>query len=248
MFDYNSVNLAWSTTDTHLFVPIITSLIGFAVFWFISKSERIKAKYYAKYSFDIASVKHIYFTKIVGFVTMGVLPVLGCFLFTDFNTFESLGLILSVPTLPYSLAWIVGLAILVMPITYFSAQKAKNLVNYPQIRAKIWTQKTVILNVVGWSLYLLGYEVLFRGVLLFPLVEYMGVWPAIAVNIALYSATHIPKGMDETIGAAPLGLVLCLLTLASGSLLIAFVIHVVLALTNSFTALKFHPEINYQKE
>ena len=160
---------------------------------------------------------------------------------------ESLDLILSVPTLPYSLAWIVGLAILVMPITYFIAQKAKNLVNYPQIRAKIWTQKTVILNIVGWSLYLLGYEVLFRGVLLFPLVEYMGVWPAIAVNIALYSATHIPKGMDETIGAAPLGLVLCLLTLASGSLLIAFVIHVVLALKNSFTALKFHPEINYQK-
>ena len=52
---------------------------------------------------------------------------------------------------------------------------------------------------LGWFIYLFGYELLFRGILLFPLVAAIGVWPAIGVNIALYSATHIPKGVEETI-------------------------------------------------
>lgn len=113
--------------------------------------------------------------------------------------------------------------------------------------ARLLPKKIVFINALGWAIYLFGYEFLFRGVLLFPLVDSIGVWPAIAVNIALYSATHIPKGLDETIGAIPLGLVLCLLTLASGTIWIAFLVHVAMAWTNSFTALKFHPEINYIK-
>ena len=116
-----------------------------------------------------------------------------------------------------------------------------------QIRARIWTHKTVLLNIVGWALYLFGYEFLFRGILLFPLAETLGVWPAIAVNIALYSTTHIPKGMQETIGAIPFGLVLSLLTLASGNIWIAFVVHLAMALTNSFTSLKYHPQMQFKK-
>ena len=96
-------------------------------------------------------------------------------------------------------------------------------------------------------MYLFGYEILFRGFLLFPLAEHLGVWTAIAINISLYSATHIPKGLEETIGALPLGLVLCILTLASGTIWIAFVVHVAMAWTNSFTALKFHPDIHYKR-
>ena len=147
----------------------------------------------------------------------------------------------------YSLAWIIGLSALLIPLVNFSAKKAKNLVNYPQIRSKVWTRKMVYMNALGWFLYLFGYEFLFRGVLLFPLIEPLGVWPAIAVNIALYSATHIPKGLDETIGAIPLGLVLCLLTLSSGTIWIAFFVHVAMAWTNTFTALKHNPETNYHK-
>ena len=98
-------------------------------------------------------------------------------------------------------------------------------------------------NALGWTIYLFGYEILFRGILLFPLVTEFGVWQAIAVNVALYSATHIPKGLDETIGAIPLGIVLSLLTLQTGTIWIAFLVHVTMALTNSFTALKHHPEM-----
>ena len=57
----------------------------------------------------------------------------------------------------------------------------------------------------------------------------------------------IPKGFDETIGAVPLGFLLCLLTLMAGNIWIAFLVHVAMAWTNSLTALKHHPDIHYSK-
>jgi len=41
--------------------------------------------------------------------------------------------------------------------------------------------------------------------------------------------------------------VLCILTLSSGTIWIAFFIHLTMALTNSFASLKFHPDMHYRK-
>jgi membrane protease YdiL (CAAX protease family) len=182
----------------------------------------------------------------MGFLLMGVMPFIICFICIPDASFSYFGLTFRADTSLFSIMWIGILSAVVAPMAYFSAQKPKNLENYPQIRAKIWTRKTVFINALGWAIYLFGYELLFRGTLLFPLVDSIGVWPAIAVNIALYSATHIPKGLEETLGAIPLGLVLCILTLLSGTIWIAFIVHVIIAWTNSFTALHFHPEIHYR--
>ena len=86
---------------------------------------------------------------------------------------------------------------------------------------------------------------MFIGVLLFPLVAVIGVWPAIAINTVLYSATHTAKGPEETIVDIPLGFILCLLTLYTGTIWIAFFVHLFAAWTSSLTALKHYPEIKY---
>ena len=247
MFEYFELNLTWTERETALFLPIICALVFFVLYWFVSQSEKIKGFFYSNNEFDQASVKHIFFTKYFGFISMGVLPTVICLIFIDDLTLAKLGLTFIPETALFTLAWTVGLCALVIPLAMFSAKKPKNLVNYPQIRAKNWNNSIYFKNLLGWALYLFGYEFLFRGVLLIPLVEPIGIWPAIAVNIALYSATHIPKGLDETIGAIPLGLVLCLLTLASGTIWIAFIVHVAMAWTNSLTALKHHPDIHYRK-
>lgn len=217
------------------------------MYWFTAQSTKIKDKFYAKYDFDTASVKHIFFTKYFGFISMGIIPTIICLLLIPEVSLGDLGLTIIPETTLFTLVWTVGLSILVMPLAYFSGKKPKNHVNYPQIRAKVWTKKTIFINALGWFLYLFGYEFLFRGVLLIPLVEPLGMWPAIVINVAIYSATHIPKGLDETIGAAPLGLVLCLLTLASGTIWIAFIVHVAMAWTNTFTSLKYNPAMQVQK-
>jgi membrane protease YdiL (CAAX protease family) len=239
------IDMSWKQSDIYSFLPILLSLLFFSVYWFIAKSEKIKRWFYSKSEFDKASVNHITFNRIVGFASMGIFPMAIClFFFRDYSLADYL-FTWNSDTFLFTLLWTIGLSIVVIPIAFMSARKPQNLLNYPQIRARIWTRKTVIINSVTWTLYLLGYEFLFRGVLLFPLVDYLGVWPAIAINIALYSATHIPKGMAETIGAAPLGLIFCILTLYSGTICIAFLVHVVMALTNCFTALKFHPDMQY---
>jgi membrane protease YdiL (CAAX protease family) len=243
-----AIDLTWQPEDLNSFLPVTASLFAFIFYWFTTQSEKVKEWFYNKYDHDKAAVYHITFNRILGFLTLGLLPSLICMIFMKGYTLADFGLTINSKTRLFTIAWTVGLSLLVMPLAYISAKKPRNLVNYPQIRAKTWTWKTVWINAAGWALFLFGYEFMFRGVLLFPLAAYLGAWPAIAINISFYAATHIPKGLDEAIGAILLGLVLCILTLISGTIWIAFFVHVALAWTNCFTALKFHPEINFIKK
>jgi membrane protease YdiL (CAAX protease family) len=84
---------------------------------------------------------------------------------------------------------------------------------------------------------------MFRGVLLFACERAMGVELAITINVAIYAFFHIHKGLREAIGAIPLGVVLCLLTLKTGTIWISFFVHVVLSLSNEWFSLKYHPKI-----
>ena len=246
--NYHKLDWLFSEKDLIISLPILLTLVFFTLYWFVSKSNKIKNLFYQKYDFDRASINHIFFTKYFGFFSMGIIPTIVCTSFLPNITIENLGFTFIYDTTLFSFLWILGLSALVIPLVYFSAKKDKNLINYPQIRAKKWTTRTVLINALGWFLYLFGYEFLFRGVLLIPLIEPLGMWPAIAINTALYSATHIPKGLDETIGAIPLGIVLCLLTISSGTIWIAFIVHVVMAWTNTFTALKYNPEMQFLKK
>lgn len=244
----NEINFLLKENDLLVSLPILITTIAFICYWFLSKSPKIKSILNKDTSANLASVKYIFFCKTMGFLLMGVIPlILFLSLFPSYQI-KDIGLSINYKTIFFSLKWILILAIITIPITFYSAKKEKNLKNYPQIRAKEWDRKILTINLLGWCIYLFGYELLFRGVLLFSLVDSIGIWPAITINIALYSATHIPKGLDETIGAIPLGLVLCILTLLSETIWVAFFAHVLMAWTNSLTALKYHPEINYKKK
>ena len=239
--DFSLSNQAWL-----LSVPILLTLVGFSVFWFISKDSGIKRRFYEESDTNLDNTNHIFFTKVVGFLSMGLIPLVIMLILFPNTDLAYYGFTIIPETSMLSLLWIVLLSIAVIPLAYFSAKKPKNLLNYPQIRAREWSRRTFYLNLFGWFIYLVGYEVLFRGTLLFPIYQLVGLWPAIAINVALYAATHIPKGIEETIGAVPLGIVLCILTLQTGTLWIAIFVHVALAWTNSLTALKFHPDIHYK--
>jgi membrane protease YdiL (CAAX protease family) len=238
-----NIDLAWQPGDMNSFYPIIIAAIGFFIYWFISKSDKISHRFQESNSADEASVKHVLFTKYMGLLWMGIIPLfLSLFIIPQYSLAD-FGLTFIPETTLTSIAWILGLAVLIVPVATLSAKNPKNFVNYPQIRAKEWNTSLKVRNALGWAAYLFGYEILFRGILLFPLVAEFGVWPAIAVNAALYSSTHIPKGLDETIGSIPLGIVLSLITLQTGTIWVAFIVHVTMAWTNTFTALKHHPDM-----
>ncbi len=243
MFNYLKMDLNWYENDLYSVLVIMSAIGGFLIYWGILMSEGIKARFLKSPDRDKALATHLVFTKFVGFFMMGVMPALVAFIFIPGTGMKGFGFRFVPETALTSLAWIAGLGIIVVPLMRFNAKKPESLKKYPQIRAKNWTRGMLAFNLLGWFVYLLGYEFLFRGVLLFSLVSTMGVFPAIAVNTALYSATHVPKGMDEAISAIPFGIVLCLLTLATGTIWIAVIVHVAMAWTTTLTAFKHHPDM-----
>ena len=223
--------------DMIIALPMILCLIGFATFWFVSKATKI----------NDGSIKNVLLTKYWGLCTMGIIPAVITLQLMPQYALADYGLTYNSNSTTSSLLAILILAALITPLVFIIAKKPSHQVNYPQIREKNWTRSLVLKNCLGWSAYLLGYEFLFRGILLFPLVDAIGVWPAIAINTAMYSATHIPKGLADTICAAFFGVVLCLITLMTGTLWVAVFVHIILSLTNSFSSIYHNPEMKFVK-
>ena len=229
------INLDWVDGDMTIVLPLMLCLVGFSTFWGISKMKKI----------NDGSVKNVLFSKFLGFFTMGVFPLVACLYFLPEYSLADYGLTYNPDSTMDSVIATLVLGALTMPLAFMTARKPSHQVNYPQIREKNWDRSLIIKNSIGWTAYLTGYEILFRGVMLFPLVDALGVWPTIAINTAMYSATHIPKGMDEAIGAIPLGIVLCIITLMTGTLWVAIVAHILMALANSFSSVYHNPEMKF---
>lgn len=233
--------------DLKVFIPIVAGLIGFLVFWFAQQSESLKQKFKNRYPKEKGEANHILYTRYLGGISMGIIPALLYLIFIRGSTLRELGVVWENNAILRVILWSLVIISIIVPLVYFNAKKPKNLLLYPQIRKEYWNKKLIWSNFLSWGVYLLGYEILFRGVLLFPLVTVIGIWPAIAVNIGLYSVTHIPKGLTETIGAIPLSVLLCLLCINIGNLWPAFLIHIAIAWTNTWVSLRHNPAMRITK-
>lgn len=241
------IDLSFPYHALRVFIPVTGTLLAFIIFWFSWQSPKLKAHLITQNGYDLGWAKLVIYTKILGGLCMGLLPALAYLIAFPETQLQDFGWALPETTRFATFLWIFGLSTLMVFLIQFNAKKPENLEHYPQIRANRWTPGMVRGSLLGWTVYLLGYEALFRGVLLFPLVNEIGLWPAIAINIGLYSATHIPKGLKETIGAIPLCVVLCLLSVLTGNIWIAVAVHVSMAWTNVLVSLKYHPEMKVVK-
>ena len=75
-------------------------------------------------------------------------------------------------------------------------------------------------------------EILYRGLLLATLVPLVGTWPAVAITSLIFGLGHAYQGISGIAKTGLIGLVLALLTVFSGSLFIAIVLHAVVDLTS----------------
>jgi len=234
----------WQPEALEGVLVLMLCTIGFTAYHFLSISPRIKNHYEQKFGPEEGQSRHVFFQRYTGMITIGLIPALVMMIVTG----KSLGDYgVSTQNFPTSLAWIGGMGVLILIINYFNTQNPKNLAFYPMIRSKEWSRKLLLHNALSWMGYLLGYELMFRGLLLFGLVPLLGIWPAIAVNAALYAYAHIPKNLGETLGAIPLGVIFCLLTLHTGTIWIALFVHIIMALSNSFFSLRAHPDMRLKR-
>jgi membrane protease YdiL (CAAX protease family) len=180
----------------------------------------------------------------LGFLFLGVLSVL-IILFLPDLSLKEFGLSFTFHSAPPAWSWLLIPLILIMG--YFAARKPGNLANYPQIRAKVWTPGMIAISSTSWVLFLVGYEILFRGFVLHASLDIMDPVPAIALNSALYAFAHSNKGPGETFGAIPVGILVCYITLSTGNIWGAVILHSIMALSNEWFSLRAHPEMLIKK-
>ena len=237
----NTTTFAWQPGDFAVVLAIGLLTVGFVTYWFLAESPTLRRR--------ISGVKEakantcwVVFQKLTGFVFFGVIPLL-VVLATLPYTITDYGL--GFANTPASLLWVVGLACVIFPLNIKAAKRPKNLAYYPMIRAQRWHPSLVLTNALATTAYLFAYELLFRGIVLSVCVATLGVWPAIAINIALYSTTHLPKGPAETIGAIPFGLLVCYITLSTGTIWVAVVVHIILSLSNDYLSVHYNPSMQF---
>jgi len=234
-------------------VAICACTLGFIGYYLISSSKLLHALFTARFGQEKTLVWWVVFQKFAGVVFLGIIPaIIGLTILSkspaDFGMKTGNALI--------SLYWIVGLAAFIIPMNLVFAKKPDNLKTYPQIRVKEWDMRLVLVNTLSWAAYLLAYEFLFRGFLLFAFLPAeasaqagelnLNIWPAIAINTAIYAFVHIPKGIKETLGAIPFGVLLCIITLNTGTIWVAFFAHVILSQSGEYIALYANPSMQFK--
>lgn len=242
-------SFAWQPGDWPLVLVIMLLTVGFVTYWFTAESPTLRQRVFNRYHPTTAHTYWVVFQKLTGFLCLGLLPLLVVLMTLPYSlTDYGLGF----ANTGASLLWVLGLSCVIFPLNINAARRPQNLSYYPMIRAERWDAKLVLTNALATTAYLLAYELLFRGIVLSVCVATLGVWPAVAINVALYSTTHLPKGPAETIGAIPFGVLVCYITLTTGTIWVAVVIHIILSLSNDYLSVYYNPSMQfvcaYEKE
>jgi len=232
-----------SEPEFELIVALSLSLLGYISYYFIAFSDSATQANLKLFGLKNNELHQFVLQKTTGFIFMGIFPLLFLTFFLDFPVKFGFGENIHLQTL----YWVVGIALAIIPINFLIAGKAENLKQYPQIRISTWEKSTFALNFIGWAIYLLGYEYLFRGVLFLGSLPMLGLIPAIVLNVVIYSLAHLPKGMKETLGSIPVGLLICVITYKTGNIWASFFIHLTMAISNELFAFYRHPEMHFKK-
>ena len=165
-------------------IAIGTATLAFLIYQFLFSSSQINKWLKDKFGNVTISVRKILYHRLLGGILYGLIPFL-IISFVFRRPLNQYGF--SGDYVMKSLLWWIPIASLVVLITYLSAKSKKNLAMYSQIRVNEWNKGLLIVSALSWITYLVGYEFLFRGFLLFTCLESFGYWPAIIVNICLYA-------------------------------------------------------------
>jgi hypothetical protein len=215
---------------------IITATISFYYLYYYFFCGLLPSKIFRKYDSVAYQIKIYLFRKFGGFIILGLGPLIVYLCVFSGNIMADFGI--SIEKIVKNFVLILILCSGVFILVYFLSKFLIPLNDTPGMKIENWNLRFFLIDSIGWIFYLIGYEFLFRGILLFTCLNFFGIWPAIAINLAIYSAIHMVKGIGETIGAFVWGLFVCLLTIHFQTILIALILHIVLALSTDYFAVK----------
>ncbi|MBK6688053.1 MAG: CPBP family intramembrane metalloprotease [Deltaproteobacteria bacterium] len=221
----------------HVVLVLIAVTLAYVIQHYLGRSQWLKERTRLADP-ELSQARAIYGARIVGGLVLGGVPGL-----LAWSLPGPLGFAfpLARPTL---LFWAIVL-LLVLPTVAASMHRPAAWSAYPPVRFARWDLDRLLVNGLTWGVYLCGYELCFRGVLLFGLAPALGDWPALAVMTAIYVLVHLDKPASEAVGTLPMGFVFGLSALYSGSFLPAFLAHWVIAVTSDLAAIRANPSLTF---
>lgn len=226
------------TFDT-AWLPFVFFIVAYLIYWFLPDTGFWKKMVgYGRLDDGRASRNDLYFQKGIGFLLLGPVSLAAAFIW---GPGSEVRYGLALPTGSRALIWFLVPTVITLLLMGLRPKKGLNIEYYPQVRLTEWKPADVFWNAFFWTIYLLGYEFAFRGMMFFPLLDTLGFWPAAIAGAVVYSAVHIPKGGFEAIFALPYGLLLYYIAMDTGSFLIPCVLHLEMALMNDFRSLAHNP-------
>jgi len=221
-------------------LPFLYFIVGYLIYWFAPESARWRRwAGYGRLEEGPASRNSLYAQKFLGFLLLGPVALAAVALWGPAPSEAWYGLAL--PSGPHALWWFLGVSLATAGLMAVRAKKTLAIEDYPQVRLEVWRPTDLFWNTLLWALYLVSYELAFRGLMFFPLLEVVGFWPAAIVGSVLYSAVHIAKGSREAFLSLPYGTLLCFIAMDTGSFVIPFVSHLIMALMNEYRSLAANP-------
>ncbi|MBJ6762564.1 CPBP family intramembrane metalloprotease [Myxococcaceae bacterium JPH2] len=230
-------SLSWRPEYRTPLIVLVTGTIAFPLSYFATSISVCRALLgRAGWTGEKLAVGCVLLSRLVGGILLGVIPLFVVRALLP-DSEHDFGLTLARPgwDLLFTLVGI-GSALTAEYLGYRVWPGAFAL--YPEIKVQPpWPARLHALNLLGWMLYLAGYELLFRGLMLFPLARNLGSWPAIAITTALYAYAHVPKSPQETVSTFLLGYYFGAVALFTNSIVSPFLIHVCIACSSEGFAL-----------
>ena len=207
----------------------------------------IKSSLTRKFNEDINDpekgiIRHTLRLHVASLVLLGILPL---FIFMDFNKtyhLNKLGITLVGINVFETLKWIVSPALPIIMIGWYVSKSKMSFKHYPELRIPEWDRKLIIKSAFGSIIYTTGVEILFRGIFLFPIVNSIGVWPAILLNAVVFGLFITNNGKELFLQGVILGFVFCITTLKTQTIVPAVILHSAYHITRNLVAFYYNPE------
>ncbi len=178
---------------------------------------------------------HIYIKRTIGFILLGIIPILLMIIFFD-QSLLSYGFSISLAYPNY--LWVVISLCVFYGVSMFRPMRRVDTSYYPEVKKDRWSKKDVWINSLFWMIYIIGYEIAIRGMVFFSLFYAYGLLEAIIISSVIYALIHIFKGYKEAFGAFFLGIVFALIAYYTQSIWVVIIIHIGIAVINDIKAIK----------
>ncbi len=229
--------------DKFLILTLVIASLGFITWYMLSTSLLLPVRFQVLYDANPPYVNRIFRRRIIGAIIYGVIPLyvikftglLGRPDLSDLNIFFHWNHKVSM--------WLLFLIPVVLIASYFSTKTTSSLELFPDVRVRFWRPRIFVWSAIWWIVYLVAYELFYRGLLFQSLRFHMSDLLAIVAATAIYSLAHYFKRNRVSFFSILYCALSCYMVIDTGSIIPGIVLHIVNALSIEWLSIRHHPEM-----